>query len=153
MKSLSKITKNFLVVDYNPKVIKELKGEGIDAVYGDVDDSEFLEDLGICKPSVIISTVPDEGTNKLILNILTNNQTKPPIVLLTASQIEEALELYEAGVDYVILPHFLGGEYTAKMIEIAKKNNKVYQRERMKELKTLKERLRKGHKHPEINRD
>jgi Kef-type K+ transport system membrane component KefB/Trk K+ transport system NAD-binding subunit len=152
IKSLSKITKNFLVVDYNPKIVKDLKNEGINAIYGDVDDSEFLENLGIWKSSVIISTIPEKETNKLILDVLKRNKSKT-IVLLTGRQIKDALELYSAGANYVILPHFLGGEYTAKLIKTAKKNERVYQKERIKELKILKERLKIGHKHPHIEKD
>ena len=152
IKAFSKITKNFLVVDYNPKVVKELQNEGINAIYGDVDDSEFLEDLGICKASVIVSTIPEKESNHLILDVLERNKAKP-IVLLTGRQIEDAFELYKAGADYVILPHFLGGEYTAKLIETAKNNNKIYQREKIKELKILKERLKKGHNHPKIEKN
>ncbi len=150
--SFSKLTKNFLVVDYDPKVIKELQNEGIDAVYGDVDDSEFLEDLGICKASVIVSTIPEKETNQLILDVLERNKSKPA-VLLTARQIEDAFELYKSGADYVILPHFLGGEYTANLIKKAGKNKKQYNKEKTKELKTLRERLKKGHKHPRVSRN
>ncbi len=152
IKAFSKITKNFLVVDYNPKVVKDLQNEGINVIYGDVDDSEFLEDLGICKSSVIISTIPEKETNQLILDILKRNKAKP-IVLLTGRQIEDALELYDAGADYVILPHFLGGEYTAKLIEIARNNDNIYQKEKARELKILKERLSMGHKHPKVEKD
>jgi len=152
IKAFSKITKNFLVVDYNPRIVKELRKKGIRAVYGDVDDSEFLGDLGICESSVIVSTIPEKETNQLILDVLKRNKAKP-IVLLTGRQIEDALDLYDSGADYVILPHFLGGEYTARLIENAKNNDKIYQRERLKELKILKERLRKGHKHPQIEKD
>jgi tRNA threonylcarbamoyladenosine modification (KEOPS) complex Cgi121 subunit len=75
------------------------------------------------------------------------------IVILTARQIKDALELYKSGANYVILPHFLGGEYTAKLIEQAKINPKFYEKEKGKEIKILKERLKKGHKHPEVERD
>jgi len=152
VKAFSKVTKSFLVVDYNPKVVKELRDNGIDTVYGDVDDFEFLENLGIHKSLVIVSTIPEKETNQLVLDVLDRNKAKP-IVLLTGRQIEDALELYHAGANYVIMPHFLGGEYTAKLIEIAKNNKKIYQKERSKELKILKERLSKGHKHPVIEKD
>jgi len=143
IRAFSKITKNFLVIDYNPRVVKELKSKGINAIYGDVDDLEFLEGCKICKSSVIVSTIPEKETNLLILEILNKSKTKP-IVLLTGRQIKDAFDLYSAGADYVILPHFLGGEYTARLI---------YQKERLKELKILKERLKRGHKHPEVEKD
>jgi len=152
VKSFSKITKNFLIVDYNPRVVKELQKEGIDAIYGDVDDSEFLENLRMDKASLIVSTVPEKETNQLILDVLERSKSKP-VVLLTARQIEDALELYDAGADYVILPHFLGGEYTAKLIENAKNNHKIYQKEKEKELIILKERLKKGQQHPKIEKE
>lgn len=152
VKSLSKITKNFIVVDYNPKIIKELRESGINAIYGDVDDSEFLEDLKIGKSAVIISTIPEIETNELILEVLKRNKSKA-ITLLTGRQIQDAIKLYKKGADYVILPHFLGGEYIARLLESAKKNEREYKRERKKEIQILKERIKKGHKHPTIERD
>ncbi len=152
IKAFSKITKNFLVVDYNPKTVKRLQKDGISAVYGDVDNSEFLEDLGICKSSVIVSTIPEKETNQLVLDVLERNKSNS-IVILTGRQITDALELYNSGADYVILPHFLGGKYAAKLIETAKKDDKAYKKERVKELKALNKRLKIGHKHPKIEKD
>ncbi len=152
VKSFSKITRNFLVVDYNPQVVRELKKERINAVYGDVDDSEFLEDLRMDRASLVVSTIPEKETNQLILDILERKKSKP-IIVLTARQIEDAIELYNAGADYVILPHFLGGEYTAKLIENAKNKKEEYQEEKQKELRILKERLKKGQQHPRIEKD
>ena len=152
IKAFSKITKNFLVVDYNPKVVKELQNEGINAIYGDVDDSEFLEDLEIGKASLIVSTIPEKETNQLILKVIKRGKSKS-VAILTARQIEDAIELYHSGADYVILPHFLGGEYTSKLIETAKDNKNVYEKEKVNELKILKERLKKGQKHPKVEKD
>ncbi|MDD5086803.1 MAG: cation:proton antiporter [Candidatus Nanoarchaeia archaeon] len=152
VKAFSKITKYFLVVDYNPKVVKELKSKGIDAVYGDVDDCEFLEDLQINKASLIVSTVPEKETNELILDVLNIKKSKP-IVILTGRQIRDALDLYELGADYVILPHFLGGEFTSRLIEKAKMNRKKYETEKNKELKILGERMKSGHEHPKIEKN
>jgi len=71
-------------------------------------------------------------------------------VILTARQISDALELYKAGADYVILPHFLGGEYVSKMIEKAQANQEIYSIERKKEIKELRNRIKQGHEHPEV---
>lgn len=152
IRAFSKITKKFLVVDYNPKVIEDLKEFGINAIYGDVDDSEFLEDLGICKSSVIVSTIPEKETNQLILDVLKRNKSNP-ITILTGRQIDEAFELYKAGASYVILPHFLGGEYTSRLIETAKSNKSEYEKEKKREMEILKERILRGHEHPRIDRD
>ncbi len=152
IKAFSKITKRFLVVDYNPQTVKDLRKMGINAVYGDVDDSDFLEDLRIKKASVIVSTIPEMETNELIMDVLKRNKAKP-VVILTARQIQDAVELYKSGTNYVILPHFLGGEYTSKLIRNAKDDKRLYKKEKEKELKILKERIKRGHEHPRIEKD
>lgn len=151
IRSFSKITKNFLVVDYNLKVVKDLKKLRIPAVYGDASDSEFLEDLKIYKASVIVSTIPETETNKLILDVLKRNKSNT-VTLLTGRQIGDAFELYKSGADYVIMPHFLGGEYASKLIESAKDNKKIYEKEKNKEMKSLKERVRQRQEHPRVGR-
>lgn len=151
IKSFSRIKKNFLVVDYDLKVVRTLRKMGIDAIYGDVDDSDLLEDLEIYKSSLVVSTIPEKETNQLILDVLKRNKAKTT-ALLTARQIDDALELYKLGADYVILPHFLGGEYTSKLIEKNKEDKEKYKFEKKKELENLKERLRQGHKHPRVEK-
>lgn len=151
IRAFSKITKKYLVVDFNPKVIKDLKKMRIKAIYGDVDDSDFLRDLGISKASLIVSTIPEFETNELILNILKRNKSDS-IVILTARQIEDALDLYKAGADYVIMPHFLGGEYTSNLIKIAKNNKKLYEKEKLKEIDLINKRISQGHKHPKVEK-
>lgn len=147
MQSFKKVTKNFLVVDYNPLVIKDLRKKNIEAIYGDAENSDLLEDLNISKANVIVSTVPEKETNELILDVLKRNKSKS-ITILTARQIDEALELYKCGADYVILPHFLGGEYVAQIIEKAKKDKEIYEKEKKKDIDLLKKRIKEGHEHP-----
>jgi Kef-type K+ transport system membrane component KefB/Trk K+ transport system NAD-binding subunit len=152
IKTLAQISKKVLVVDYNPETVALLKRKGIDAMYGDVEDSEFLEDLQIFKSKMIVSTVPEKETNLTIIDVLKRNKSQA-LTLLTSRQISDALELYEAGADYVILPHFLGGEYTSKLIETAKNDKKVYAKEKLREIKILKERLKEGQEHPKVEKE
>ncbi len=152
IRSFSKINKNFLVIDYDPRVVNDLKKRGIDALYGDVEDSDFLEDLGISKAKLIVSTIPEKDTNRVVLDVLKRNKSDS-IVLLTARQIKDAFDLYRLGADYVILPHFLGGEYTGRLIESCKIDKKKYSAERKKELKLLKLRLKEGHEHPRVEKN
>lgn len=152
LKSFSRISKKHLVVDFDPKVIKELRQRDTNCIYGDVEDIEFLNDLEIKKAKVVVSTVPEKETNMLVVNRFKQLEN-PPIIITTARQILDAIELYKAGADYVILPHFLGGEYSAKLILEAKANRKIYKAEREKELKELQRRIKLGHEHPEVRRN
>ena len=50
---------SFVVIDYNPKVIASLSSKGIETIYGDASDEEFLEEVNLKDAALVISTVPD----------------------------------------------------------------------------------------------
>ena len=152
LKALTKLRRKYVVVDFNPETIKKLENKGVTCIYGDAEDTEFLEDLGISKAKLVISTIPDAEINSLILHKIREKNDKA-IVILTAHQISIAFKFYEEGADYVILPHFLGGQYTSKLIEKFRTNKKAYEKEKIKQIENLRERLEEGHEHPKIERD
>ncbi|RJQ28802.1 sodium:proton exchanger [Candidatus Parcubacteria bacterium] len=108
--------KNFLVVDYNPDIVRELSREGINVEYGDAGDLGFLESLNVETAELVVSTLPDVETNLLIATVV-RQRNHNAVVFAVAHQVADALKLYTAGVDYVVLPHFLGGQYAASLIE------------------------------------
>ncbi len=152
MKSFKRLKKDFLVIDYNPEVVKRLSSEGIPCIYGDVSNIDFLEELKLNRAKLIVSTIPDRDTNLMLLDII-RNQNKFAIIIVAARQISDAFEFYDAGADFVVLPHFLGGEYTARIIEKAGESKHLYRKERQKHMKELNERLIRGHEHPHIEKN
>ena len=149
LNSFKKITNNYAVIDYNPETINKLTKLKINCVYGDVDDIEFLQELNLENVKLVVSTIPEIETNFLLLNKV-REKNKNVIVIVTARQIQDAFLLYEKGADYVILPHFLGGEYIAKLIEKSKNNKLYYKNEKRKHIQHLRERRKIGHEHPKI---
>lgn len=147
LRSFKKITKKFLVIDYDPEIIKFLKHKKIDCIFGDASNIELLNDIDLKKSKFILSTIPDIEINLMIINHIKTSKKKP-IFISTARQIKDAKKLYNEGVDYVIMPHFLGGEYIANIIEKAESNKNIYKIERIKDIKNLNERLEIGHEHP-----
>jgi len=137
MKSLRKNKKKYLVIDFDPEVIKRLTKNKIKCIYGDVSDIEFLEEMKISKAKVIISTIPDKETNLEIIKMIRKNNKKN-IIISTAQQIKHSLELYSAGADYVILPQLLGGEHAVDLLENLKENKDSYLREKEKQIRKLK---------------
>ncbi len=147
IKTLKRSKKSVLVVDFNPEVINRLVDEGTPCIYGDVGDIEVIDRIDFKKVKLLISTVPQRGDNKLLIKRI-KELNKKTIVFVTASQVEDALKLYKAGADYVILPHFLGGEYVSLMISKFKDNFKKALKGKMKFVKELEQRRRLGHEHP-----
>lgn len=105
-----------IVVDFNPDIIDELHQKNIDHLYGDMGDKEILDKAVIAEAKIVVSTIPDTKQNLAMISIIRQKNPKA-VVYVTAKEIEEALELYEAGANYVILPHFIGGEHTSLLIE------------------------------------
>ena len=149
--SLKKIKKKYLVIDFNPDTIKDLSKFNIPALYGDAFDLELLEELPLSDLKIAISTIPDLESNKLLLQTI-REVNKKAIILLRAHSIEEALMLYELGANYVLTPHFLGGEYVAKMIKHSNLDKKDYDSEKRKHINMLNKVKGKGYRHPDIEK-
>lgn len=107
---------SFAVVDFNPEVIAKLKQRGIRGYFGDAADVEFLESLPIVKARLVISTLPEVDDQKTLAAYLRQAGSKAFIIgnLYHSSHLAE---LYQAGADYVMMPHLLGGEWIAGVLK------------------------------------
>ena len=113
---LIKNKKNFVIVDYDPQVIKKLESEGIPCRYGDASDSDTLTELHLNQAKMVVSTVHEYETNALILHYL--KQSSESIVsIMSSHKVSDAELLYDLGANYVIVPHVIGGHHTAMLIE------------------------------------
>jgi len=144
-KAFRKIHKKFLVVDNNPEVVLKLARAQIECRYGDAEDLELLEDLPLSNAKMIISTIPNVETNLALISEIKKLNEKA-IIIVVSHQIEEALQLYEAGATYVITPHLFGGIHTAHLIEKFVFNKKDFQREGARNAHDLLKRKKEGQK-------
>ena len=116
LNSLQRDGKRFLIVDYDPRVIRELEAKDIPCMYWDASDIETLEELSLHKAKMIVSTIHDYEANALILQYA-NKAENDIITILSANRVKEAEVLYTAGAHYVLVPHIIGWHHTAMMIE------------------------------------
>lgn len=150
--SLKKIKKKYLVVDYNPDIIADLKKLDIPCLYGDVDDEDLLNELPLKKIELFVSTIPEFEVNAVLVETI-RKVNKDAVIIARAHTISDAMDLYKKGASYVLTPHFLGGDYIARMLSIVKMDKEGYKEERERHIKMLKARLSLGQEHPEIERD
>ena len=134
--TLKRLKRKFLVVDFDPAVIADLNTKKIPNRYGDAHDNEFLDEINIDKAETVIVTLPDFDTNLLILNKIRKTNTDSTIINI-AHTVDQANLLYKLGSSYVILPHFLGGNYAAMLLEKDGENNKKIAQERKKHIQHL----------------
>ncbi len=152
LNSLKKTEHSSLIIDFNPETITQLKKMGARCLYGDAEDTDLLEELKLGKIKMAISTIPELETN-LVLTEKIREVNEDAVIIAVSHNIEDAFRLYEAGATYVLMPHFLGGERAADMIEKLGVDISKYEGQKIEHLKQLKERLEQGHEHPNISKD
>ncbi len=150
IEEFKKIGKPFLVVDHDPENVETLRKQGINVDYGDAMDIDYLDSLELSQIELVVSTIPDPETNTLI-NRVVKSWNKDATVVVVSHKIKDALSHYDNGVNYVILPHFLGGQYASKIV--VDMHGNLTKRDEIKEthIKTLHDRLSVGHEHPSIS--
>ena len=134
--TLKKLHKSILVVDFNPEIIDSLMKKKISCLYGDIMNIEILDSIGLESVKLIISTVPNEMDNKFLIEHIKSQH--PEIKLfVTSNHTQQALDFYEAGADYVILPHVIGGKKVSGFLIDVVKGKKDLKKIRNKHLKQL----------------
>jgi len=147
---LISLNHRFLVIDFNPSIIKKLIKQKIPCIYGDAGNIEILEKLEFKEMKYLISTVPDQGTSLMLIK-KAKKENPGVVIFMTAYQVDDALVLYDAGADYVVLPHFLGGHHASILLEEASKDISKLVKHKVHHIKELNKRKSLGHEHPRSN--
>jgi len=120
IKEFEKKKEDLFIVDYNPEIIRSLINKKIPCIYGDFMNDEVFDRAHIHDAEIVISTIPDFEDNFLLINKI-RKKNHGALIIVAASRISEALEMYKIGADYVILPKIVGGEKSADLIKTMKK--------------------------------
>lgn len=126
--------KQILVVDFNPEITNAITAAGFTAVFGDISDPEVLEELEFSKAKLVVITDPDVSDNVHLIKFTKEKNYKGPIIS-TAYWLHDAVKLYEAGADYVVVPETIGGKHVARILgeywddlsQIKKKKSKYFE--------------------------
>jgi Kef-type K+ transport system membrane component KefB len=108
-----------LVIDFNPQAHVELKRRGIACLYGDISHMETLHHADIHDAALVVSTIPDtmlKGTDNLRLLKQARRLCPRAKVIVTANGAVAALEMYEAGADYVFVPRLHSASQMAEVV-------------------------------------
>ena len=106
---------SYLVVDFDPSVIELLENKGIPCEYGDMDDTEFLDELPLKNAKMIVSTVSELEPNLLLLRKL-RKINKKAVAIVISDSLNHTLTLYESGATHVVLSHYIGAHHAANMV-------------------------------------
>lgn len=106
----------FVVLDFNPHIIDEMRAKGIKVLYGDLGDPEILEYLHLEHAKLILSTATGMDDNELLLEECKRRKV-PAKVVVRAMDADHAKALEALGADYVILPEKVSGEFLVNQIK------------------------------------
>jgi Trk K+ transport system NAD-binding subunit len=137
VKVFRQLSKNFVVIDYDPEVIDTLEARKISHIYGDAMDVELLDEANIAKAKLIVSTVTDLEVSLFLLNFL-DRKNSNAVVIAQADNPKEAAKLYEQGASYVILPHFIGGEKIGAFVKKSGLSKSSFKKIREQHIRQLK---------------
>lgn len=113
---------DYVVVDHDNMVIKKLIKKNVPCIFGDVEDDELLNQLGLENAEIIISTIPSQQDNLFLIRALQKIPTEHrPIFIVTSDSGRAGFELFNNGADYVILRPYLGADHIHQI------NKELYQ--------------------------
>lgn len=131
------LKKRYIVIDYDPDTIEILEKHNIPHLYGDIQNPELIEEIGIDRIKILISTATDYNTNHYLVNkvkIINPNA----IIIVYAETIEHLEKLYNDGASYVMMPHYIGSEKMSSFIKRSGFNKKEFEKIREKHVTKLK---------------
>lgn len=102
---LERVNIPYLVVEYNPQIVRKLKLEGKRVVFGDPSDIDVLEYAQVDKAKMVILAIPDTLTQKIAVTHC--RSLNPRMEILCRSHLkEDHRELKSLGVNFIIQPEF-----------------------------------------------
>ncbi len=105
----------FVVIEHDPEVVKELRKKNLPVVEGDATKDEILIEAGVERASGLVSTLPSDCSN-LLLCITAKDLNRNLELVARASSEEAAKRLYSIGVKKVIIVEEIGGRRLARSL-------------------------------------
>jgi Trk K+ transport system NAD-binding subunit len=104
------------VIDYDPSAsLEAANAQNTSLFFGDAADLEFVENLPLASSKLVVITIPALDDQVTVIDHLKQSNSGAFIVA-NAYQYFEIEKLYNAGADYVMMPHLVGGNWIAGIL-------------------------------------
>ncbi|MCR4314586.1 MAG: cation:proton antiporter [Candidatus Uhrbacteria bacterium] len=127
LQTIKHLKQSYVAVDFDPVAVRGLAELGEPALYGDVGDENFLEEVKADKARLIISTIPDFVISISLLTFLRARNYSGVVVVSVHNQ-DEAHRCYDLGATYVIIPSVLSGKKFSEILETSKTAKRSWER-------------------------
>lgn len=106
----------FIVMDFNPHIVEDLKQKSINVIYGDVGDPDMYDYLHLETAKLIVSTASSMNDNELLLEECRRRKSRAK-TLVRAIDSEHAKALKSLGADFVIQPEKVSGMFLVSQLK------------------------------------
>lgn len=106
----------FIVMDFNPHIVEELKQKGANVIYGDIGDPDMYDSLHLEKAKLVVSTASNMNDNELLIEECKRRKSSAKI-LVRAVDNEHAKALKNLGADFVMQPEKVSGMFLASQLK------------------------------------
>lgn len=131
VESFCKQERSFLVIDSDPEIIEVLKEKNIACMHGDANELDLFDEIPMHAVKIVVATMEDfDGSVTLVHTVKRIN--KSIATILVAHTKEDALAMYEAGAEYVIIPHDIGAHHASLLLEEYTWDEERFIKEKMK---------------------
>lgn len=124
---------DILVVDRNSNNTAELSRSDYEYIYGDLKHGEIREAARIGEAEFVVSLSPEKSVNDRLLE----ERSRDTTVIVKADSIEEAVDLYDMGADYVIVKNLLTGNRLSEYLELYLEDEELFEEEVEAELEQI----------------
>lgn len=128
-----KLNKKYALIDYDPEIIESMNQKNVPYIFGDATDIELLEEINISKAKLAVSVISDHATNLFLLDWLSKHNSDC-VFICNSDNYRHAIDLYEAGASYVLLPHLVGSEKISSFIKKSRLHKNEFKRYRQKHI-------------------
>lgn len=106
----------FVIIDFNPEVAERYSREGIPVICGDASDPYIQELANFRGARMIVSTLPGAADNHAVIESVRNQHLHAKLIV-TAQNEQDAKQMYQHDVDYVLLPHYINGLHLTRILK------------------------------------
>jgi CPA2 family monovalent cation:H+ antiporter-2 len=124
----------FVVVEYNQKIVQDLKEGGISVLYGDPTEPEVLEAVGIRQAKAVVLAIPDAVAQETLIAYI--QTVAPDVKIISRVHDDSDWEKHKAlRVDKIVQPEFEAAIEIIRSILLGRGKNRVEISEAVKSLR------------------
>ncbi|MEM4629995.1 MAG: cation:proton antiporter [Candidatus Diapherotrites archaeon] len=117
---------DLIAIDNNPEIILKLIKQKTSCIYGSLETQEVWDKANLEKSKIVAIAIPFNNYVPLLIKKL-KEKNESCVIFARCHYFNDALTLYEAGADFVIMPQVAGTNlFIKKMAEFIEKG-KVYE--------------------------